>query len=586
MTTIETDHKTFVCAENGGEPYIEGKVTGLGVANRTHAGAWETFEVVRSEDGDNTLGLKSANGFFGCFENEGKDGVFVFNRPSLGAWEKIVVHALPDGRVGLEAACRPGWFLTAEPDGRLSVRQPMFDGQPSMTPGGWESFVVQFSNTAITSGRRPDGHVYQKNRGFHDAAGPFLAVTATHMDAINLVATDPDRFRDNIDYIASMGMSQRVLGILGWQGDERVDPRHPDYWSWLAYVIDYAFENGIRTQFTVFADLFFIPELQSQSGRLRHCDKVVEFLRLRREKLLAIEGCNEPGNSDLWSRYGTASDLVEVTRKIGQALDVPYAAGALYGGPHSTTAWHLAEDHISEEARTLLEGCPAVSMHLDRGLGSSEGLWRSIRQPWEGRSTARMGKHNQAWWNNEPIGHDSSVEWFNNPHSLRVTPMQPSDLDLHRIHAMSTFMSGAALHNWHTEGGTGYSSDRLIRHEHGAKEAMAALDVLPSDLPSYDFHNWHWPSNPVVTVEGCVYDRNMRGRGTLRTIAATKDNNVLIFPFCILEGATLRARHAMKLSKFESVDGTYQKTGELDLSAGESWDQPRALDALYVGKFV
>jgi hypothetical protein len=313
---------------------------------------------------------------------------------------------------------------------------------------------------------------------------------------------------------------------------------------------------------------------------------VIDHLRGREHNLLFIEGCNEPGNGMLWRDYGSAQQLVDVTRFIGESLGVPYAAGALYGGPHSTTGWHLAEGVLAPEAHTLISGCPMASMHLERGLGS-EGLWRPIRQPWEGLGSVRnkSAYAQKAWINNEPIGHDSSVEWFNNKGAQRNTPLQPDDLTLHRVHTMATFMCGAAVHNWHTEGGTGYSSDRLIRHEIGADVTMAAMRVLPGDLPGFEFHNWHWGSNPVETLDGCVYDRNMRGRGTLRTIAATNGGRVLIYPYCILEGATLRARHGMVLDKLVFIDGEYRVVDQLNLSAGQAFNVERSFDVLFQGRF-
>jgi hypothetical protein len=298
----------------------------------------------------------------------------------------------------------------------------------------------------------------------------------------------------------------------------------------------------------------------------------------RRHKLLCIEGCNEPGNGDLYRNYGTPSELVEFTKKVGAGLGVPWAAGALYGGHDSTTAWWMPDGSIAPEAQTLINGCPAVSMHLDRGTGS-EGLWRPVRQPWEGKNTA-SGK---MWWDNEPVGYDSSVTWYN---MGAATCMDPDHRSLHRVAALASFMAGAAFFCWHTEGGTGYSSNRPIRGEHGGPEVAAARDVLPLDLPNWDFHNWHWASNPVETLDGCIYDHGMAGRGTLRTIAATSGADVIVYPFCIPEGATLRARQAMTLNEYQFQDGAYRQVGTRELAAGQTWEQARAFDTLYTGRLI
>jgi hypothetical protein len=148
--TLTTDHGKFVCAEEGGGvegAVIDGRPAGLATGTRTHAGAWETFEVER--DGD-VCYLKSSGDsladpplppMYGCAENEGKEGYFVFNRPHGGAWEALIPHELHDGRVAFEIQCRPKHFLCAEPDGRIVIRQPMWEGQPTDVPGGYESFT-------------------------------------------------------------------------------------------------------------------------------------------------------------------------------------------------------------------------------------------------------------------------------------------------------------------------------------------------------------------------------------------------------------------------------------------------------------
>ncbi|TXH09896.1 MAG: hypothetical protein E6R03_16055 [Hyphomicrobiaceae bacterium] len=586
--TLKADHGKYLCAEEGGGEQgqiIAGRQAGLVTATRDAAGAWETFVLVDADD--DSVAFRSHGGKFLCAENEGRDGVLVCNRDAVGAWEKFIPHSDGD-RMGFEAKCRPGFFIKAWPDGRVTLDQPMFNDAPATEPGPYELFETSVAIPGMRpgagNGRPPAGVVRLHGRGFADDAGPFLGLTSTHMDAINLYWTDRDRLHDNFDFLASMGMDQRVLGMLGWPGDEAVSPSAPDYWEALAYVIDTAFKLGIRTEFTVFADLFSVPYLQNQSARRAHAQKVIEFLTPRVDAILCIEGCNEPGNFDLWSRYGSPDDLVDVTRMIGNALGVPYAAGALFGAPLSTTGWGDEHTGVSREARILIDGCPCVSVHLDRGTGV-EGLWRSIRQPIEANNT--VGR--KAWWNNEPIGHDSSVEWFNNRGALSRTPMQPTDLDLHRIHAVATYVMGASLHNWHTEGGTGYSSDRPIRHEPGAREAVAARAVLPPDLPNFSAKNWHWTDNPFETVEGCVYDRGMRGRGTLRTIGAVhSDGRVVEHAYCILDGATLRARHRMDLTQkvYDADLGAYVDAGRFTVPAGGTVDVPRALDVLYVGRVV
>jgi hypothetical protein len=608
--TLRTDHGTYVRVEEGGGRIgalvTDGHGTrpaGLLTGRGEDDTAWQQIDLIPSAGSTRVVYLRSAGYVdadgtvqrrYACCEDEGRAEIVVCNRDVPGAWEAFLLHTDPvDRRTSFEAVCRPGWFLAAQPDGRVVLAQPkvwdeaMQTMVPSSVPGGYEKFVVRMAASVPSgppTGVVPAGMTRLSGRGFADDTGPYLCVSATHMDALNLYHTDRDRFHANVATLASKGVRcQRVLGILGWAAGEGVVPTEPWYWDAWVYVIEYAYAQHVKTQVTLFADLFAAPALQRQSARLAFCDRAIEVFGPRRHMIEFIEGCNEPGNGQLWANYGSPQDLVDVSRKLGDALGLPYAAGALYGGNDgSTTGWHLSEGVIAPEAKTLINGCPITSVHLSRGLGANEELWRVIRQPWEGMSSAGS----KAWVNNEPVGHDSSVTKFNDAHLLARTPLHPTDRDLHRIAALSTFMSGGALYCWHTEGGTGYSSDRPIAGETGLDEVMAAQAVLPPDLPNWQKHNWHWSSNPVQTVEGCVYDRGMAGKGTLRTLAATHDGRVALYVFCVPESATLRARYAMDLDTY-AWDGTrYTQVAQLHVEQGQTFVVGRCLDALYLGRFA
>lgn len=197
-TTLQTDHGTFVCAEEGGGtegvliPLPEGEVRpeGLATADRPQAGAWETFTVHRGA-GD-VVYLQSCGDahtdpprppMFGCAEHEGQDGIFVFNRPTAGAWEALLAREQPDGRVCFEVECRPGHYLCAEPDGRLVIRQPMWEDQPAPdNPGGWESFTASVDLFPPTTGGGGSeglplaGPVRILNEVFSDDNGAFIPI--------------------------------------------------------------------------------------------------------------------------------------------------------------------------------------------------------------------------------------------------------------------------------------------------------------------------------------------------------------------------------------------------------------------------
>src|SRR5262245_22630662 len=77
--TIRTHSGHFVCAEP----------SGVVIANRTDAGAWERWEVVDLGGGGTVIALKSHHGAFLCAELGG-GGAVVANRPGIGGWETFV----------------------------------------------------------------------------------------------------------------------------------------------------------------------------------------------------------------------------------------------------------------------------------------------------------------------------------------------------------------------------------------------------------------------------------------------------------------------------------------------------------------
>ena len=69
----------IVCAENGGNAAL--------IANRTAAGPWETFKLIRNSNGTVSL-LATVNNQYVCAENAGA-AALIANRGAIGGWEQF-----------------------------------------------------------------------------------------------------------------------------------------------------------------------------------------------------------------------------------------------------------------------------------------------------------------------------------------------------------------------------------------------------------------------------------------------------------------------------------------------------------------
>lgn len=219
--SLKADHGQYVCAEEGGGDegqIVAGRQAGLLTATRAQAGAWETFDVVNGE-GD-TVGLRSSGGYFACAENAGLDRVVVCNRRVMGAWEQWHLRHR-DGTVAFESAVRPGHYIKAWPDGRVTLDQPMFDGRPSDVPGPYESYVVAGLSTGVvlpslTLPVRAGAH------GWRDARGTRPILGASWFPALRILRDDPQRFAATLAKLQAWGVSVvRTFAFVA----------HPDYWE-------------------------------------------------------------------------------------------------------------------------------------------------------------------------------------------------------------------------------------------------------------------------------------------------------------------------------------------------------------------
>ena len=263
--SLKSDHGKFCCAEEGGGKQgetIGNRPKGLMTATRETAGAWEHFEITATDEWE-FVGLKSSDGFFACCENaqddakKGRNGIIVFNRENCGAWDKFKIHYVDRGnKIAFEAQCRPGYFIKAHPDGKVTLEHSFFDGQISMHPGGYETFVCDppLSTTSVNPQNKITGQLRVNGSGYADDNGPWIPIGIHMGDLFSCYCHGhEDKVRDALTKIrdAGYGLVQfwLNLGSLGgdyWAGREIGPEITPDYWGKLARFGDLLDSFGLK----------------------------------------------------------------------------------------------------------------------------------------------------------------------------------------------------------------------------------------------------------------------------------------------------------------------------------------------------
>ena len=299
-----------MCAEDGGGTegtVVDGRPQGLATGTRETAGAWETFTVERDGEvvylvscGDATVDPPIPPSY-GCAEAEGTLGIFVFNRASGGAWEALIPHEMPYDRVAFEVACRPGHYLTAEPDGRIVIRQPEWDGAALRPARRVRELHQQLrllraaARRAISRSRRPhvaqlQGRVARAGVTLQDATGA-RSYTACHFfEAFSAYIRDPARATAQLVAIAQAYPAIRFLDTVGWYSywrgrevspiaftarDGYQVPATPDYWPQLLAFAQVLQRLGLKAHWTR-GDSATVRRLRAASSRTsaRVCELV------------------------------------------------------------------------------------------------------------------------------------------------------------------------------------------------------------------------------------------------------------------------------------------------------------------------
>jgi len=557
-TTLETDHGRFVCAEEGGGTegtVVDGRPQGLATGTRESAGAWETFTVERDGEvcylvscGDEANGIASS---YGCAEAEGTLGIFVFNRPSGGAWEALIPHEMPYDRVAFEVACRPGHYLCAEPDGRIVIRQPEWDGQPSDQPGGYESFTssydffapppvadLPFPPTAVA---QLQGRVARHGVPLHDATGA-RSYTACHFfEGFSAYTRDPARATAQLVAIAQAYPAIRFLDVVGWYSYWRgreVSPiaftardgyavaATPDYYAQLVAFAQVLQRIGLKAHWTR-GDLQLFGGF---SGIERHILTVCELVRDHglQDVIEIHEVVNEPPFNGV---------RLDDARRLGELMTTALPGTLVsHGAPGGTEE--------ASELRAWAQGADVGSVHGLRP-GSATDVLRhiySVRREGFGAGTCVV--------QGEPFGPGTDVSGG-----------RSDDVELLTLACAQSLITAQ---RWTYMSGWGVRWNGPIHTQPGFVEVATIAGWIPEDVFSWTLTRGGLVDNPFASASGYFGDSGV-SHGPARVDAAyAGDGRYLVTVYGGRPPYVLRAQHRLTFDVINTTTRQVEQSGVLE----------------------
>lgn len=378
MTTLKSDHGKFASAEDGGGipgQIIDGRPGGLMTATRDSVGAWESFEIVESDE-KGIYGIQSCHGFYACCENEGKDGIIVFNRDSIGGWEKFTL-SIDGAKVSFQSVCRPGYFIKVWGDGRVSLDQPMWEGQPSPNPGGYETFIadppISFFSPVESVIK---GQLRIDEAGFVDDENNRINPIGLHVgDLFSVFVRDPAKAESIIKLASSAGYPYihfwMNLGTLGdyWSGRECGPGYTQDFWGQLSRFGDLLDKYGMKGGYN-------LGDYKLWSGTHKEFFRELgRHLRARSNKTAAyVFGGNEAWQTGANNKEEISDALDEFKAEAPEIIV-------------TTTA------PPTESASDIAEWCSGdfYAIHGFRGNEDHDRIRHIFSVPWEGHPPSKYG---------------------------------------------------------------------------------------------------------------------------------------------------------------------------------------------------
>lgn len=531
IITLKSDHGKFASAEEGGGlqgQIIDGRPAGLMTATRDSAGAWESFFLVPSIDGDGTFGLNSCHGFYACCENAEEDskynrpGIIVFRSLSLGAWEKFKLHFREDdnAKVSFESVCRPGYFIKVYPEGRVVLEQPYFDGQPSTEPGGYETFI---SDPPISTRQPPliTGQLRVSDSGWADDIGPIHPIGLHVGDLFSKLCHGYTNHVESIIVSARNAGYPFIhfwmnLGTLGdyWAGRECGPGYTPDFWGKLSQLGDLFDKHGMKGGYN-------LGDYKLWSGT--HKDffrKLGQHLRSRQHQTAAYVF----GGNEAWQTGASSKE------EISDALDE--FKGEVATIPVTTTA------PPSEDASEIAKWCAGdfYAIHGYRDGEDHDRIRHIFSVPWEGHPPNPYGLQD------EPTGPGDEV-------SVKARHCYKGrDVDSNHLCALAvqSLMCNQGFNYFCSDG---VKSDGDITSWAGFNEVGRVSQIVPIDIMAWPGPIHFGDSQPDRVFSPCSED-------TLRFDHRISHSGELFGMFYGDEGTTrARCERACSFSRVD-WDGT------------------------------
>jgi hypothetical protein len=474
------------------------------------------------------------------------------------------VNAVDDPEAGivwdsLEAASAQGFIHAGPlPDGRS-----YYAFVRAGNSGEWSEWSSPGRAFRVDAASVPPGPDLPRLEGnaIADHGGPFLALGASYFSALRIARNDRNRLISDLDFLASSGFRYlRVLSMVGWnaswQGME-IAPvgfqnqngvsvaAWPDYWQQFRDLIDLAYQHGLRTEVTIFADAQLMPD---KTARLQHLANLLANLSGREHKVILLEVANEAWQNGFPGSQGTA-DLREFGKYLGDRTAIPIALSAPAGG-------------TNDELTALYSGSAAdvATVHFSRDLGTVEGGWFPVRDPWRVELASGVPPASS----NEPIGPGSSVSRETDPVKLVMA---------------AAFAWGANLPMYVFHSSAGVRSLERFEDMAGAGDYARLAELLPPDLPDWPRNDGKEAAAPFTVFAGGQPNRfwpEVPGaqNGVVMNTGKAKGAEWVTLPIGILAGGVeLEARRAVSFQVLHPLTG--QAVAELEKARGERFTLAR-----------
>jgi hypothetical protein len=398
---------------------------------------------------------------------------------------------------------------------------------------------------------RLDGHVLR------DKSGPFLGLGASYFQALRRVKFERARFESDVQFLASKKFNYvRVLSMVGWfqawdgmeiapvdfqsREGKRV-AAWPDYWEQFGEMIDFIYEQGLRTEITIFADAQLMPK---RSDRIEHMSKLLQHLKGREDKIILLEVANEAWQNGFPGKEGV-EQLREFARFLADRTQIPIA---------------ITSNHEDGKpgAMALYQGSAAdiATWHFSRDIRTVEGGWLPVRDCYESGKTAGLPPFSS----NEPIGPGSSVSSENDPIKLVMA-------------AAFAWTASLPMYVYHSSAGV--FGRTQFQEMPGVGDFEKVLKILPPDLPEWTRNDGRELSAPFTAYAGDQADKwwpevKEAKSGVVRNTGAVKPSGrqFVTLPIGLLKGGvTLQARKAMDVRVFHPLNGSVITNMNLDRGA-------------------